>query len=139
MKWPHVFRRAHRLAENARELQFYLEAETEDNIARGMSRDEAYSAARRKLGNLTSIREDVYRMNSLVFLETIWQDVRYALAGMRKNPAFTLTAVLTMAVGIGGQYRHVHGYSRCASPASDLSCAPAAGKYFSRRHEPERA
>lgn len=55
MKWPRVFRRAERLAENARELQFYIEAETEDNIARGMSPDQAYAAARRKLGNSTLI------------------------------------------------------------------------------------
>jgi len=79
MRWISVFRRAKRLSENAQELQFYLEAETEDNIGRGMSREEAYSAARRKLGNSTSIREEVYRMSSLAFLETSLQDVRYAI------------------------------------------------------------
>src|SRR2546428_13120298 len=41
-------------------------------------------------------------MNSVGFLETAWQDMRYALRTMRKNPAFALTAVLTLSLGIGG-------------------------------------
>jgi putative ABC transport system permease protein len=90
-----------RLADNARELEFHIETEAQENIARGMRRDEAYRAARRKLGNTTRIREDVYRMAPWAPLEAIFQDLQYALRYMRKNPAFTLTAIFTLALGIG--------------------------------------
>lgn len=102
MRWPRILRRKQRLAEHAREMEFYLQAETEDKMARGMSREEAYWAARRKLGNPSLIREDIYRMTSAALAESILQDVRYGLRQMRRNLAFTLTAALTLAIGIGG-------------------------------------
>jgi predicted permease len=101
MSWRRFFRRARQDAESARDIQFYLETETEDNIARGMLPEEARVAACTKFGNPTFIREEIYRMNSAVYLETIWQDVLHSLRTMRKNPAFTFTAVLTLALGIG--------------------------------------
>ena len=102
MSWRRFFRRAQRDAESARDIQFYLDTETEDNIARGMPPEEARAAALRQFGNPALIREEIYHMNSIAHLETAWQDLLYALRTMRGNPGFVMTAVLTVALGIAG-------------------------------------
>src|SRR5260370_17914394 len=62
---------------------------------------EAQAAARRKFGNATLIREEIYGMNTIAFLDTLARDVRYGLRTLRRNPMFTAVALLTLAIGIG--------------------------------------
>ena len=99
MGWMRYLRRARWDDEREREIQAYLEIETDENIARGMTPEEARYAARRKLGNPTLIREEIYRMNSLTFIESFWQDVRCGLRMLRKNSGFAAVAVLTLRSG----------------------------------------
>src|SRR5208337_2514033 len=101
MSWTRFFRRRYWDEERARELDAYLEAETEENIARGMSPEEARYAAQRKLGNTTLIREEIYHMNSLGWLESLWQDLHYALRQLRRSPGLTTVIVLSLTLGIG--------------------------------------
>ena len=91
-KWDH---------ERREEIESYLQAETEDNVARGMPLKAARAAAHRKFGNSTLIREEIYSMNTIAFLDTLSRDVRYGLRALRHNPVFTVVALVTIAIGIG--------------------------------------
>jgi putative ABC transport system permease protein len=83
------------------EMQAHLDMMAAENVERGMSPDEARAAARRQFGNLTRTEEKAREAWQFPRLETILQDIRYGLRGIRRSPSFSLVVILTLALGIG--------------------------------------
>jgi hypothetical protein len=82
------------------EIRDHLERETEDNIARGITPDEARYAALCKFGNITRVKEEVREVWRRVWLDQFLQDARYACRTLRRNPGFAAVVILTLAASL---------------------------------------
>jgi predicted permease len=96
-----LVRRRHTDQELEDELQFHLAMEARKQRAHGASAPEARRLARLQFGSLERVREECRSARGLDLLETTLQDVRHACRGFRRQPAFTATVVLTIALGLG--------------------------------------
>ncbi len=101
MGWMRFLRREKWDRERQAEIESYVQMETDDNLARGMSPAEAGAAARRKFGNTTRVREEIYGINTIGALDSIGRDLRHSLRLLRRSPGFTAVVLLTLALGIG--------------------------------------
>ncbi len=84
------------------ELALHADLLAGDYRKRGMNEVEARYAAVRELGNRTSVEERYHEQSGIPLLEIAWQDVRYAIRGLRRNPVFTASSLTTLAVGLSG-------------------------------------
>jgi putative ABC transport system permease protein len=96
-----LFRKARREQELDEEVRSHLEMLTEENLRKGMSPEEARYAALRSFGGVEQMKERYRDQRGLPWLESFFQDLRYGLRGLRRNPGFAAVAVITLSLGIG--------------------------------------
>jgi len=101
MSWLRFFRRRRADAELQEEIEGFLAEEAADNIARGLTPGEARRIAIIKLGNPRSVREALWRQNTVSLLDTLGRDLRYAFRTLARTPRFSLIAITVMALCIG--------------------------------------
>ena len=101
MRFLMLFGRANAAASLDEELRFHIDRQIAENLAAGMSPDEARFAALRTFGNPALLREQTRDTWSWSSLESLLRDVRYGFRTLRRTPGFTAIAIIVMALGIG--------------------------------------
>src|SRR5262245_1711384 len=85
----------------ADEMAAHLAMAVDDYVKRGLSPEQARTAALLRLGNRASLMEQQRELQGIPLVETAWRDLHLAVRMLRRAPAFAATTILTLAVGIG--------------------------------------
>ena len=102
MNWvKRLFLRRRLYDDLSEEIRQHLKEKIEELVAGGMSRKEAAYAARREFGNVTLSEQDGREVWRWTSIESFFADLRYGLRALRKTPAFSLTVIITLCLGIG--------------------------------------
>ncbi len=96
-----LFRAKQAALEIDEELRYHLAMREEANLSEGLRPDEARSNALRRFGNTTSLKEQMHEIDVFTFVESFFQDLRFAVRLLAKHPGFTAIAILALSVGIG--------------------------------------
>ena len=125
MNWvKRLFLRKKLYADLDEEVAFHLEQRVEELTAEGMPREQALAKAKKEFGNVASIKQMAREAWGWKWFEDLMMDMRYGIRMLRKNPVLTITAVLTLALGIGANtaiFTLLYGLALRSLPTPDAA------------------